>query len=128
MDMGNIFCSLLVEALTTLFHSVALFRFMRKAFRRLHGGTSVPHFLLFAGASVDITSANVGAFSFHVSALPSDDTWWDGGSANKCSLLVRVLPTPAGGGALPFDVDALLLVAGWACGSLTYINNCILYE
>lgn len=38
-------------------------------------------FLLFAGASVDITSALVGAFSFHVSTLPSDDTWWDGGSA-----------------------------------------------
>ena len=80
--MGNIFCSLLVEALTTLFHSVALFRFMRKAFRLLRGGTSVPRFLLIAGACTDNPSDVGGALTFYVADHPSR-TNWDLGSANN---------------------------------------------
>ena len=58
----------------------------------MRGGTTVP---LLAGAGADYTSALGGTFAFDLDALPSDAwTPWDVGSANKCSLLVRILTAP----------------------------------
>ena len=46
--------------------------------------------MLFAGVSAANTLALGGALSFHVDYPPSA-AWWFAGSANKFSLLVRVL-------------------------------------
>ena len=46
--------------------------------------------MLIAGAGAYTPSAKGGAFAFDVNGLPSN-AWWPHGSANKFSLLVRVL-------------------------------------
>ena len=47
--------------------------------------------MLLAGAAANFTSAEGGALSFNVIDSPSS-AGWSVGSANKFSLLVRVLP------------------------------------
>ena len=46
--------------------------------------------MLLAGGGADYFSADGGAFMFGMDYPPSG-AWWSVGSANKCSLLVRVL-------------------------------------
>lgn len=75
---------------------------MCSIFLRFRGGTAVP---LLAGASATFASARCGAFTFDMSALPSN-AWLDFGSAFIYIMLVAGVAAGASalGGALAFNV------------------------
>lgn len=90
-------------------------------------GATVPLlfiFLLVAGASATFSSARGGAFTFDMSALPSN-AWLDFGSAFMLIAGADVGGISAFGGALTFTVNAAPSWASWYDGSANnnpYIN------
>ena len=81
---------------TTLLPMVVLLRFVRTFLRWGRGGAAVP---LLAGGSLQYKLPGGGVFVFTMDIMPF---WngWDGGSASKFSLLVRVLTTLLSGEVL----------------------------
>ena len=96
-------CSLLVRVHTTLLPLAVLFCLIWPLLRRGRTGPSVPLINAHCWCGCFRPPAIGGAISFLVSSLPSW-TDWSYGSANKCSLLVRVLTT-----LLPGEVFLRLL-------------------